>query len=106
MPFLFTVRAQVRWLIPVHGSKGGRISAGLCSTSPNDGIFLLQAARDSVRPKRGRVHGSVEGQLEVFVIIAEGVEEKNDLDLIEIDRPYVGDLCMHSKNFIGAIIEG
>jgi len=40
------------------------------------------------------------------MVIAEGVEEKNDLDLIEIDRPHVRNLCMHSKNFIGTITEG
>jgi hypothetical protein len=40
------------------------------------------------------------------MVIAEGVEEKDDFDLIKINRPHVGNLCMHSKNFVSAIIEG
>jgi hypothetical protein len=73
--------------------------------SPVNGILLLKAAEDHVGSKRGGVHGSKKGQLKIFMVIAESVEE-DDLDLIQIDQAHIGDPHMHGKNLIHTIIEG
>jgi len=103
--FLFTVRAEARRVSPLDGGKGGGICIGLCSVSPVDRIFLLKAAQDQVGPKGGRVHGSIKGGLKMFVLIAEGIEEKDYFDLVEIDRSHVRDPCVHGENLVGAVAE-
>jgi len=38
--------------------------------------------------------------------VAKGIEEKNNFNLVKIDRSHVGNSHVHGKNLIGAIIEG
>jgi len=42
----------------------------------------------------------------MVVIITESIQEKNNLDLVEIDQPHIGDSRVHCKDFIGAVTEG
>jgi len=90
----------------VYSGKGGRVGAGLSSTSPGDCIFLLEAVKNCVSPKGGRVHGGIKGQLEVLMVVAKSIEEKDNLDLIKINRAHVGDPHVHGENLVGAIAEG
>jgi hypothetical protein len=42
----------------------------------------------------------------MVVIVTESIQEKNNLDLVEIDRPHIGDSRVHCEDFIGAVTEG
>jgi len=90
----------------VDHSEGSRIGPGLHSVSPVDCIFLLEAANDRVCPEGGGIHGGIEGRLEMLMVVAKGIEEKDNFDLVEVNRSHVGNSCVHGKNLIGAITEG
>jgi hypothetical protein len=90
----------------VYSGEGRRIAAGLGSTGPVDGVLLLEAPEDRVGPKRGGVHGSIQGRLKMFMVVAEGIEEKYNFDLVKIDRPHVGNPRVHGEDLISTIREG
>ena len=79
----------------MYCSEGGRVDPGLCSACLVNCIFLLKAANDCVCPKGGGIHGGIKGQLEMFMVIAKGIEEKNNFNLVEIDRSHVGNSRVH-----------
>jgi hypothetical protein len=106
MSFLFAVQANMRRLIPAHHGEGCRVGPRLCSASPVDGIFLLEVADNHVRSERGRIHGGIQGQLEMLMVIAKSVEEKNDFNLVKVNRSHVGNPHVHGQNLVGTITEG
>ncbi len=42
----------------------------------------------------------------MLMVIAKGIKEKNNFNLIEINRAHVGDLHVHSKNLNSTVTEG
>ena len=77
----------------------------LCSISSINGVLLLKAAENHIGSEGRGVYSSRKRRLEIVIVIAKHVQKKNDFDLVEINRSYVGDPHMHGKNLIGAIIE-
>ena len=61
---------------------------------------------DRVGSEGGGIHGGVQGRLEMFMVVAESIQEQDNLDLVEIDRSHMGDSRVHGENFIGAVTEG
>jgi hypothetical protein len=67
---------------------------------------MLKMPNNSIGPEGGSVHGGVKGGLKMFVVVAKGIEKKDDLDLIEIDWTHVGDPRVHCEDLVGAVTEG
>jgi hypothetical protein len=42
----------------------------------------------------------------MLMVVAKGIEEKDNFDLVEVDRSHVGNPSVHGKNLVGAIAEG
>jgi hypothetical protein len=42
----------------------------------------------------------------MFPTIAKGVEEKNNFDVVQVDRAHVHETSVHGNNLIGAIVKG
>ena len=42
----------------------------------------------------------------MLVLVAEGINEENNLKLIEVDRADLGDLRVHGEDFLGAFTQG
>jgi len=105
VPILLAVGADVGRFVPAHGSESSRSISGLFSTSPDNGVFLLEAAENSGHPEGGGVHGRVNRRLEVFKIVAKGIEKKDYPNLVEINWAHVGNPSVHGEDFIGTIRE-
>jgi hypothetical protein len=42
----------------------------------------------------------------MLMVVAKGIEEKNNFNLVKIDRSHVGNSRVHSENLVGTITEG
>ena len=106
MTLLFAVRTDARRPVPPYSGESGRVATGLFSSGSIYGVFLLEAPEDGFDAKGGGVHGREDRRLQVLVLVAEGVNEENNLKLIEVDRADVGDLRVHGEDFLGAFTQG
>ena len=89
MAFLVAVGANSQQLISTYGGKCSCGSTRLSGMSPGHGILLLEIAENRVGPEQGGIHRRVDRRLEVFKLIAKGIEEKDDFDLVKIDQAHV-----------------
>jgi hypothetical protein len=42
----------------------------------------------------------------MFPMIAKGIEEKNNFDVVQVDQTHVHEMSVHGNNLIGAIVKG
>ncbi len=105
VPLLFSVRADVGWFVPMRGQEGHGVVAALCHMGATDQVLLIKTTEDGVGAKCRQVYCREDRQLHGVETVPKGINEEDNLELVEVDRSYLGDFVMQCQDVLSSLTE-